>query len=215
MTDTAENHGPDLLYGCPMIAAYLGLTEDAVYHLARHEADSDLPHGPDDLRPPIDARPRDRRARGRSRRGMTGHVHQGQQAARDSQPTSFLGMAHQEADRERRLALDVAGRSPRRRSRHDRAHGSRRHRERQPRRDLCRFRQVWDPPRKPARRDSRRRGPRADNHHRARPRLDRPRPMAFKICAWMAPAPRWRAGIEPLEGMEAPPLPPYRWKYRE
>ena len=35
MTDTAENQGPDLLYGCPRIAEHLGLTEDQIYHLAR------------------------------------------------------------------------------------------------------------------------------------------------------------------------------------
>ena len=34
MTDT-ENQKADLLYGAPAIASYLGLTEDAVYHLAR------------------------------------------------------------------------------------------------------------------------------------------------------------------------------------
>ena len=35
MTDTTESQGPDLLYGCPRIAQYLGLTEDQIYHLAR------------------------------------------------------------------------------------------------------------------------------------------------------------------------------------
>ena len=34
MTDT-ENQRADLLYGCPAIASYLQLSEDAVYHLAR------------------------------------------------------------------------------------------------------------------------------------------------------------------------------------
>ena len=34
MTDT-ENQKADLLYGAPAIASYLGLTQDAVYHLAR------------------------------------------------------------------------------------------------------------------------------------------------------------------------------------
>lgn len=37
MTDTREHHRADLLYGGPAIADYLGLTEDAVYHLARQK----------------------------------------------------------------------------------------------------------------------------------------------------------------------------------
>jgi excisionase family DNA binding protein len=37
MTDTSENQGPDLLYGAPAIADYLGLSDDAVYHLARQK----------------------------------------------------------------------------------------------------------------------------------------------------------------------------------
>ena len=35
MSDDTENQKADLLYGCPAIASYLELTEDAVYHLAR------------------------------------------------------------------------------------------------------------------------------------------------------------------------------------
>jgi excisionase family DNA binding protein len=37
MTDTAESQRADLLYGAPAIADYLGLTNDAVYHLARQK----------------------------------------------------------------------------------------------------------------------------------------------------------------------------------
>ena len=54
-------------------------------------------------------------------------------------------MAHAGAHRVRRLAPDAARNAPRCRSRHDRAHGARRHRERRADRDLLRFRPIRNP----------------------------------------------------------------------